>query len=86
MIGIIAVLLTTSSIIPQLIKTYKSKEVNDLSLIQMLVLFIGVGCWLAYGIQINDSAVIAANSISLFLQGLLVAMKIKYTQWAKVTI
>ena len=80
MIGIIATILTVSSILPQLYKTFKSKQVDHLSLTQMLVLYIGLLCWLLYGVQIDNFAVIIANGISLTLQTLLIWMKLRYTE------
>jgi len=81
MIGTIATILTTTSILPQLYKTFKSKQADHLSLIQMLGLYVGVACWLAYGVQISCMTVIVANCISLVLQTFLIIMKIKYTEW-----
>ena len=77
-IGSIATLLTVSSILPQLHKTYKSKLVGHLSIVQMLILYIGIACWLYYGVLIENYTIVLANSISLFLQTLLIGMKIKY--------
>jgi MtN3 and saliva related transmembrane protein len=81
MIGTIATVLTTTSILPQLYKTFKTKHADHLSLIQMLGLYVGIACWLVYGIQISCVTVIVANSISLVLQTFMLIMKIKYTEW-----
>jgi MtN3 and saliva related transmembrane protein len=75
MIGILATILTIGSILPQIKKTWESKSVDDLSLWQMVILTIGILFWLLYGIQIHDTVVIVANSISLLLQLFMIGMK-----------
>jgi len=75
LIGLIATILTTTSTLPQIYKVYKTKSANDLSMIQLVVLAIGVLCWLLYGIEIKDVMVITANSISL--AGLITLISLK---------
>lgn len=83
MIGTIATILTVSSILPQLYKTYTIKQVGHLSLLQMSILYFGLICWLSYGISINNTTVIVANSISVFLQTVMIGMKLKYDKKIK---
>ena len=61
-IGYLAGLLTTSSFIPQIMKSYqimkhnftsKIKKKSDISLPFMYVIFIGMCFWIYYGILIN---------------------------------
>jgi len=75
LVGIIAIILTSFSIVPQIVKIYRTKSAKDLSMIQCILLLIGILCWLLYGIQINDLVVIVANAINLLLQIILVSMK-----------
>ena len=75
MIGIIAILLTSFSIIPQIVKIYRTKSAKDISMLQCLCLLVGLICWLIYGIQIGDRVVVVANSLNLVLQTVLISMK-----------
>lgn len=77
-IGLIAAVLTTASFLPQVFKTYKTKDTSGLSLTMYIVFFIGVVLWSIYGIYIHSLSIILANSITAFLALYLIFMKIKY--------
>jgi len=77
-IGIGAGILTSVSMLPQLIKTFKKKEVEDLSLIMILVLMSGLGAWIWYGIIRNDLPIILTNCFSFLLNSLLLFFRFKY--------
>lgn len=77
-IGIIAGIITTSALIPQVIKIYKTKSAKDISLSMFVFLAIGITLWLFYGILIREIPVIAANSVSLILISLIIFMKLRY--------
>ncbi len=77
-VGIVAGLLTSIASLPQLIKTWRSRHVRDLSIWQPLLLSLGVGLWLVYGVLIQDMPLILANITPLVCNLLLTAMKIRY--------
>lgn len=77
-IGLIAAILTTSSFIPQVYKSWRYKSTKDISLVMYLVLFIGSMLWLYYGIMIESPPVIFANSITGTLVAFVIGLKIKY--------
>jgi len=77
-VGLVAGLLTSIASLPQLIKTWRSRHVRDLSVWQPLLLSLGVGLWLLYGVLIRDLPLILANIIPLACNLLLTAMKIRY--------
>jgi len=76
-IGIVAAILTTSSFLPQAIKTIKTKDTSGISLVMYLTFTAGVLFWLVYGIYILDVAIILANSITLVLASIILACTIK---------
>lgn len=78
LLGIVAGMLTTISFLPQVIKTWKSKSADDLSLSMFLIFFSGVALWLIYGIIIGDLPIILANSLTLVLSGTILYFKLKY--------
>ena len=78
LVGIIAAILTTSSFVPQVYKTWKSKNVDGISLTMFLALFIGILFWLVYGILIGSFSIILANIVSGLLVGALVLLRIIY--------
>lgn len=77
-IGIIAGIITTSAMIPQALKIYKTKSARDISLPMFIFLAIGVTLWFFYGLIINELPIIIANFISLILIFSIIFMKIKY--------
>jgi MtN3 and saliva related transmembrane protein len=77
-IGIIAGILTSSSLIPQLVKTIKTKEVKDISVMMFVTLMVGTGLWGYYGIIKNDLPIIVTNGFSCFLNGVMLLLKAKY--------
>lgn len=77
-VGLVAGLLTSIASLPQLIKTWRSRQVRDLSIWQPLLLSVGVALWLVYGMLIRDLPLILANITPLICNLLLTAMKIGY--------
>ena len=77
-IGLIAAFLTTASFLPQVYKTWKTKDVSSLSLPMLTMFFIGVILWLIYGVLKESLAIILANAITVVSLFLLLYYKIKY--------
>jgi MtN3 and saliva related transmembrane protein len=65
---------------PQLIKTLKTKEVEQISLMMIIVLMCGIALWIYYGILRKDLPIIATNSFSFLLNLLLLILKGKYNR------
>lgn len=64
-IGYLAGFLTTVAWAPQVLKTWKTKNVDGLSLMYYLILTFGLGLWLLYGIAVGLMTLIIPNAISL---------------------
>ena len=77
-IGLIAGIFSTLSFLPQVIKAFKTKRTEDLSLATFVIFSISVVLWLTYGILIRQIPVILANITTLALALLILVMKIKY--------
>lgn len=77
-IGLLAATITTTSFLPQLIKSWKTKRTTDISLLTYVVLVIGLSLWLFYGILIKDLPLIIANSVTIILSGSVLFLKIKH--------
>ena len=78
MLGFTAGTLTTLAFVPQVIKSWKSKSTQDVSLGMFLVLCTGILLWLTYGFLINDTPLIVANGFSLLLAGSFLIMKLRF--------
>ncbi len=77
-IGYIAAILTTSSFIPQAIKTIKTRHTKDLSLTMYLALNIGIVLWLIYGYHLRDLPIMLANGITFIFTLIILILKIKH--------
>lgn len=77
-IGTIAAILTTSSLIPQLIKVVTTKSTKDISLGMFSMFTLGLVCWLTYGLMKGLFPVILANVTGLALSSAILGYKIKY--------
>ena len=77
-LGLVAATLTTASFLPQVWKTWKTKDVSGLSLPMFSMFFVGVLLWFLYGIYKNSPALILANAITALSSFLLIYFKIKY--------
>jgi len=79
-IGLIAAVLTTSAFLPQVYKTWKTKDVESFSLPMFLIFFIGILFWLIYGVLVKSIAMILANSVTIISSFLLLYFKVKYSK------
>ncbi|HMK56177.1 MAG TPA: SemiSWEET transporter [Dissulfurispiraceae bacterium] len=77
-LGYIAGALTTMSLIPQVIKMWKTKSARDVSLVMFLIFVVGISLWIAYGVSIKSMPVIIANSVSLTLGFVVLWLKFKF--------
>jgi len=75
-IGFLAATGTTISLLPQAIKTIKTKHAKDISLGMYLMLTTGIFLWLVYGILIKDLPLIVANGISLLFSVTILILKL----------
>jgi MtN3 and saliva related transmembrane protein len=67
LIGLFAAFCTTVSYLPQLKKCWDTGSAGDLSLKMFLVLTMGIGAWVLYGVLQKDVVIIVANSVSFCL-------------------
>ena len=75
--GYFAVFFTIVSFLPQAIKTLRTRNVEGLSLLTYLFLFLGSLSWFLYGNYLNDSPLMATNSMTTNLTGLILFLIVK---------
>jgi MtN3 and saliva related transmembrane protein len=76
-IGTLAAILTTASFLPQAIKTMKSGNTKDISLLMYVCFVTGVFLWTVFGILINTMIIVVANVITFILAGTILVIKIR---------
>ena len=76
-LGYAAATLTTASFVPQAWLTFRTRDVSGISLAMYSVFTLGIVLWLVYGIRLGAWPLIVANTITLFLAGAVLAMKLR---------
>ncbi len=77
LLGFAAGILTTFSAAPQLLTTYRSRDVKSFDLRFMLMLFAGLLLWGIYGLLIGSLSIIVFNFIGCALWLPLLWMKLR---------
>lgn len=76
-IGVAAAVCTTASYLPQVWKTWRTRETGDLSLRMLLLLATGIALWCLYGFLREDAVIVAANGTSLAMLATLIYWKVR---------
>jgi len=78
-LGLVAGAITSLGFIPQLIRGYRTKKLEDISYYMLIVLAVGMTLWLAYGIFEEMFPVIVANLFGVGCCTTLLLMKKRYS-------
>ena len=78
LVGLMAGTCTTLSLLPQLIKTWKTKSTHDISIGMYVTLSIGLLLWVFYGVHIHSLPIIITNVVTLILALTVLALKIRH--------
>jgi MtN3 and saliva related transmembrane protein len=78
-IGYAAAALTMFGFLPQLVKMVRTKSVDDVSLVMMVQMGLGVFLWMIDGLHLKNSPLIVANVVSLATLTLGLAVYFRYT-------
>ena len=77
-VGVAASIFTATASIPQLVKIYKSKRAGDISILMILVLIVGLGLWVYYGILRKDWIIWVANCIPFIVNSTILFLTLRY--------
>lgn len=77
-LGYIAGTLVVISLLPQTIKSWKTKSTKDLSLSRYVIYIAGLILWVTYAILIKNGPVAVMNSIGLLFASSILYLKIKH--------
>jgi MtN3 and saliva related transmembrane protein len=77
-LGYLAGALTVFSFLPQVIRTWQSRQTRDLSLHMFAFLITASTLWIIYGIVIHDWPVILTNVGMVALNGAIATAKLRY--------
>ncbi len=77
-VGIAAGALSCTTFLPQVVKTYKSKSAEGVSLLMFIIAAVSTFLWLVYGILIHSFSLIFTNAIVVLLSFVMLYLKLKY--------
>jgi MtN3 and saliva related transmembrane protein len=79
-LGLLAGMLTTIGFVPQIVKGYRSKRMNDVSLTMPVLLSMGMALWFFYGVILGDIPIMLWNLIALGLNIAVIFLILIYRQ------
>ena len=79
-IGLVAGILTATAMIPQVVKTIKEKNAENISPFMVIILILGTGTWSYYGTLKDDMPIIVTNAFSCLVNCLMLFCKIKFNK------
>ena len=75
-VGFAAGVLTTLSFVPQVRRSWRTRDLSGISLRMYLLFTAGVALWLIYGIALRNWPIAVANAITLLLAGVVLTLKL----------
>ena len=82
-LGYIAAVFISVSFIPQVIKSYKTKSVEDVSIGLLIASIIGTAFWLMYGYILKNWPILVANTTFIVIVLWQLDLKIHYDKVKK---
>ncbi|MBC7916054.1 MAG: SemiSWEET transporter [Pyrinomonadaceae bacterium] len=79
-IGLAAGILTSTAMIPQVVKTIKEKNAENISPFMVIILILGTGIWAYYGFLKDDLPLIITNIFSCFVNTVMLFCKVKFSK------
>lgn len=77
--GLIAGAITSMGFLPQIVRGYRTKKLEDISYFMPIVLAIGMTMWFVYGLLLEALAIMIANTFGVSCCIILIIMKKKFS-------
>ena len=77
-IGFVAGVFVASSLLPQVIKSWKTKSTKDISIAWSVINLLGQLLWLFYGVLIGSLSLIVMTALTFLMVMLMVLLKLKF--------
>jgi len=79
-IGYGAGILTLLNMFPQILKTYKTKNAQDVSYLMIITYALSMILWVIYAVRLDLTPVIITNGIALIMSLVQLGLMIKYSK------
>lgn len=77
-IGFVAGILVAISILPQVVKSWKTRSTKDVALAWSIINLTGQILWIVYGVYIGSASLVIMSSIALVMNIFMVTLKLKF--------
>ena len=77
-LGFVAGALTTASFLPQVLKSWSTRDLSGISLRMYGLFTTGVALWLVYGLLVGNRPIVLWNAVTLLLAGTVLALKLRH--------
>ena len=77
-LGYLAGFLSVASFLPQVVRTWRTKQTKDLSVVTFVLLITAGALWITYGVLESDRPVILTNVGMVALNGAILTAKLRY--------
>ena len=77
-LGFCAGALTTASFLPQVLKSWSTRDLSGISLRMYGLFTAGVALWLLYGLLVGNRPIVLWNTVTLLLAGTVLALKLRH--------
>ncbi|MEO7937960.1 MAG: SemiSWEET transporter [Burkholderiaceae bacterium] len=85
-IGYLAATLTTASFVPQVWQTFRTRDVQGISLTMYSIFLIGSSLWLVYGLMSSAWPIVVANGVTAALACAILVMKLRFQAHSRMAI
>ena len=82
-IGFSAAFLGAVHMVPQLVKSLKTKSVEDVSFYMIFLYFFATGLWAVYGYMVDSMPVLVGDGFNFLVTCTLLIVKLKYDREEK---
>ncbi len=77
-LGLIAGIFTTAAFVPQVVKIWRTRSTDDISLGMFSLFNVGLLLWLGYGTLIGSVPIVVSNLVTLVLALTILFFKLRY--------
>ena len=76
--GYVALITAIIGLMPQVIKSYKTRSTDDISMVMLINYFVGSFAWIVHGLSVNDNFVVWSNVLGGTVSIISIIQKLKY--------
>mgnify|MGYP001340874266 CR=1 FL=1 len=78
LLGTAAATLTTGCFVPQVVRLWRTRNAEGISLVTFAAFALGVALWLAYGVILRAWPIILSNAITMVLAFAIIGLTLRF--------